>query len=292
MQRTKGNCQRQKNTETPRPISEAPLWGRAQRLSRRRVEAKDEAAVLWRELMQQFESALVIGDDDWLNDLAKVIRGEAKPEPVAKPAPRSRTLIAALIIAVGLAAVAGLYIFSHRPTPIAPPSVSAPAPAAVVIPEKSIAVLPFENLSEDKANAYFADGIQDEILTRLSKIADLKVVSRTSTQQYQSKPGNLSEIAKQLGVAHIVEGSVQKSGESVRVNVQRCLVPGRSRSPPGWRRAWATPTAPSPLYRSYSRCRAMAHWRKTCRLLLRCSGSIRCSIRFGMIRASKSSAEE
>ncbi len=81
-------------------------------------------------------------------------------------------------------------------------------------------MLPFENLSEDKANAYFADGIQDEILTRLSKIADLKVVSRTSTQQYQSKPGNLSEIAKQLGVAHILEGSVQKSGEAVRVNVQ------------------------------------------------------------------------
>src|SRR5437762_5347821 len=88
------------------------------------------------------------------------------------------------------------------------------------ISKKSIAVLPFENLSEDKANAYFADGIQDEILTRLSKIADLKVVSRTSTQQYQSKPGNLSEIARQLGVAHIVEGSVQKSADSVRVNVQ------------------------------------------------------------------------
>src|SRR5437899_1651502 len=88
------------------------------------------------------------------------------------------------------------------------------------VPEKSIAVLPFENRSEDKANAYFADGIQDEILTRLAKIADLKVISRTSTQQYQSKPGNLSEIARQLGVAHIVEGSVQKSGDAVRVNVQ------------------------------------------------------------------------
>ena len=81
-------------------------------------------------------------------------------------------------------------------------------------------MLPFENLSSDKDNAYFADGIQDEILTRLAKIADLKVISRTSTQQYQSKPGNLSEIAKQLGVAHIVEGSVQKSADSVRVNVQ------------------------------------------------------------------------
>ena len=85
---------------------------------------------------------------------------------------------------------------------------------------KSIAVLPFENLSEDKANAYFADGIQDEILTRLSKIADLKVISRTSTQHYKSAPENLPEIARQLGVAHILEGSVQKSGDAVRVNVQ------------------------------------------------------------------------
>ena len=81
-------------------------------------------------------------------------------------------------------------------------------------------MLPFENLSEEKANAYFADGIQEEVLTRLAKIAELKVISRTSTQQYQSKPGNLSEIAKQLGVAHILEGSVQKAGDQVRVNVQ------------------------------------------------------------------------
>ncbi len=88
------------------------------------------------------------------------------------------------------------------------------------ISQKSIAVLPFENLSEDKANAYFADGIQDEILTRLSKIADLKVISRTSTQHYKSAPENLREIAKQLGVAHILEGRVQKSGDAVRVNVQ------------------------------------------------------------------------
>jgi TolB-like protein len=86
--------------------------------------------------------------------------------------------------------------------------------------EKSIAVLPFENLSDDKANVYFATGIQDEIMTRLAKIADLKVISRTSTQQYQSKPGNLSQIAKQLGVAHVLEGSVQKVGDQVRVNVQ------------------------------------------------------------------------
>ena len=94
------------------------------------------------------------------------------------------------------------------------------APVAAAIPGKSIAVLPFENLSEDKANAYFAEGIQDEILTRLSKIADLKVISRTSTQHYKSAPENLPEIARQLGVAHILEGSVQKSGDAVRVNVQ------------------------------------------------------------------------
>jgi TolB-like protein/Tfp pilus assembly protein PilF len=86
--------------------------------------------------------------------------------------------------------------------------------------ERSIAVLPFENLSSDKENAYFAEGIQDEILTRLAKIGDLKVISRTSTQHYETAPKNLREIAKQLGVAHILEGSVQKSANTVRVNVQ------------------------------------------------------------------------
>jgi serine/threonine protein kinase/Tfp pilus assembly protein PilF len=90
---------------------------------------------------------------------------------------------------------------------------------AVPMP-KSVAVLPFENLSHDPDNAYFADGIQDEILTRLSKIADLKVISRTSTQQYQSKPRNLAQIAKQLGVANVVEGTVQKAADQIRVNVQ------------------------------------------------------------------------
>src|SRR6058998_3623759 len=94
------------------------------------------------------------------------------------------------------------------------------AAAAAAVPEKSIAVLPFENRSGDPDNAYFADGIQDEILTRVSKIADLKVISRTSTQHYKSAPENLSEIGKQLGVAHILEGSVQKSGDAVRVNVR------------------------------------------------------------------------
>src|SRR5437762_1905521 len=86
--------------------------------------------------------------------------------------------------------------------------------------ERSIAVLPFENLSDDKENAYLAEGIQDEILTRLSKVGDLRVISRTSTQHYKSKPENLREIANQLGVAHFLEGSVQKSAGTVRVNVQ------------------------------------------------------------------------
>jgi TolB-like protein/Tfp pilus assembly protein PilF len=105
---------------------------------------------------------------------------------------------------------------------LSPKSSSALEPSATgaAIPEKSIAVLPFENLSDDKSNAYFAEGIQDEILTRLAKIGDLKVISRTSTEKYKSAPANLREIAQQLGVAHIVEGSVQKANDQVRVNVQ------------------------------------------------------------------------
>jgi TolB-like protein len=134
------------------------------------------------------------------------------PISIARPRVSKRGLV--IIVCVALA---GLLIASFLFWQGQKPKTSA---VAATIPEKSIAVLPFENLSRDPDNAYFADGIQDEILTRLSKIADLKVISRTSTQQYQSKPGNLSEIARQLGVAHIVEGSVQKSADAVRVNVQ------------------------------------------------------------------------
>jgi serine/threonine protein kinase/Flp pilus assembly protein TadD len=124
-----------------------------------------------------------------------------------------KTLIIGGIAALSVLALAGSYfgVLKRQAKPVS---------QAVVIPEKSIAVLPFENRSEEKANAYFADGIQDEILTRLSKIADLKVISRTSTQHYKSAPENLPEIARQLGVAHVLEGSVQKSGDAVRVNVQ------------------------------------------------------------------------
>src|SRR5438067_11062456 len=94
------------------------------------------------------------------------------------------------------------------------------AKSTSIVPEKSSAVVPFENRSEEKGNAYFAEGIQDEILTRLSKIADLKVITRTSTQKYKSTPDNLRDVARQLGVANILEGSVQKIANAVHVNVQ------------------------------------------------------------------------
>src|SRR5207302_9747389 len=89
------------------------------------------------------------------------------------------------------------------------------------VPEKSIAVLPFENLSDEKSNAYFADGVQDEILTDLAKVADLKVISRTSVMQYRNTTSrNLREVGQQLGVAHVLEGSVQRAGNKIRVNAQ------------------------------------------------------------------------
>ena len=120
---------------------------------------------------------------------------------------------------IGLGAAAALFLSFHllRPAPAAPASAkeSGQAPG-----RRAVAVLPFENLSEDKANAYFADGMQDEIITRLAKIGDLKVISRTSTLPYRAKPEKLSEIARQLGVQHIVEGTVQRIADRVRINVQ------------------------------------------------------------------------
>jgi TolB-like protein/class 3 adenylate cyclase/Tfp pilus assembly protein PilF len=135
--------------------------------------------------------------------------------------PRS-LLVLALVVAALAMVISSLTFFqrvSLRMTRSIPPEETA-SKGAVLIPEKSIAILPFENLSGEQANAYFADGIQGEILMRLSKIADLKVISRTSTLHYKSVPENLPEIAKQLGVAHILEGRVQKSADAVRVNVQ------------------------------------------------------------------------
>jgi TolB-like protein len=124
------------------------------------------------------------------------------------------------VVAVGAVLSIGLFFLGRFSTGNNAASRQSEAITGSSIPQKSIAVLPFENRSRDPDNAYFADGIQDEILTRLAKIADLKVISRTSTQHYKSAPENLPEIARQLGVAHVLEGSVQKSRDTVRVNVQ------------------------------------------------------------------------
>ena len=157
----------------------------------------------------------------------------------AEKARTSRSWIIAAAVMVAAALALGGYFLSRRSTPVGVerPAVqsttapegragaanagSLPASAAPAFPEKSIAVLPFENLSEEKANAFFTDGVQDEILTDLAKIADLKVISRTSVMQYKTgAQRNLREIAQQLGVAHLVEGSVQRVANRVRVNAQ------------------------------------------------------------------------
>jgi TolB-like protein/Flp pilus assembly protein TadD len=147
-------------------------------------------------LLIGFPLALIFG---WAFDLT------AQGIHVTPGTHRRRSAIALVAVGVIISAAAGFFLLP-------------PVSASKI--DKSIAVLPFENLSEDKDNAYFADGIQEEILTHLAKIADLKVISRTSTQRYQSKPRNLSEVANQLGVANILEGSVQKAADQVRVNVQ------------------------------------------------------------------------
>src|SRR5437764_10445970 len=143
---------------------------------------------------------------------------EVKRTEVADAMPKAtgRKRHAWIYVVVAGAAISVALFFLGRYTA----SNRAAAAAPNELPAKSIAVLPFENLSEDKANAFFAEGIQDEILTRLAKVADLKVISRTSTQHFKSAPENLPEIAKRLGVMHILEGSVQKAGNRVRVNVQ------------------------------------------------------------------------
>jgi TolB-like protein/Flp pilus assembly protein TadD len=149
----------------------------------------------------------------WLYELTPegIVRTEDVEPAQAKSVQRAAGRILDFIIIGVLLLVIAMMIVGRRPFYREP---------GESISQKSIAVLPLENLSGDPDNAYFADGIQEEILTRLASIADLKVISRTSTHYYQSKPKNLGEIAKQLGVAHILEGSVQKSGDVVRVNVQ------------------------------------------------------------------------
>ena len=143
------------------------------------------------------------------------IKLESEIAPNKSIARRTGRKIVAVTIALAVVA-AGLFVYQL----VRSKSDSSGSPTAATIANKSIAVLPFDNLSRDPDNAYFCEGVQDEILTRLAKIADLKVISRTSTQHFKSTPDNLPQIAKQLGVAHILEGSVQKASDQVRVNVQ------------------------------------------------------------------------
>ena len=128
---------------------------------------------------------------------------------------RGKWMIAVVVVAMAALALLIMQLVKNRSR-----SASVEIPSNNAVPEKSIAVLPFANLSRDPDNAYFAAGIQDEIITRLSKVAELKVISCTSTQRFKSSPEDLPSIAKQLGVANIMEGSVQRSADEVRVNVQ------------------------------------------------------------------------
>lgn len=155
-----------------------------------------------------FPIALVIA---WAFELTpEGIKRTEEADAAPKMRSRGRAWIF-VVVAAGVLSLALFFLGRYTASPRAAGSVAL---------AKSIAVLPFENRSEDKANSYLADGIQDEILTRLAKIDDLKVISRTSTQRYKSSPENLAEIAKQLSVAYVLEGSVQKVGDRVRVNVQ------------------------------------------------------------------------
>jgi TolB-like protein len=154
------------------------------------------------------------------------IKLESEIEPSRSIKRRTGRKIVAMTIALAVVA-AGLFVYQlvgrdrwARRSSVETAEGGRPGGPSLPIPNKSIAVLPFDNLSRDPDNAYFCEGVQDEILTRLAKVADLKVISRTSTQHFKSTPDNLPEIARQLGVAHILEGSVQKAGEQVRVNVQ------------------------------------------------------------------------
>jgi TolB-like protein/cytochrome c-type biogenesis protein CcmH/NrfG len=124
------------------------------------------------------------------------------------------------VVIIGAAFSIGLIFIGRYTARNAASAAGTEAATGSSVPQKSIAVLPFENLSDDKGAAYFADGIQDEILTKLASIADLKVISRTSTAKYKSKPEDLKTVSQQLGVATVLEGSVQKAGDKVRVNVQ------------------------------------------------------------------------
>jgi TolB-like protein len=167
----------------------------------------------------------------WIYELTpEGLKRDAEVPPEASIGKQTAQRMEHLLVVLLLLAVAYFVVDKFVLVPkraAAAPATVAARPATSVAssenlsaPRKSIAVLPFENLSENKENGYFADGVQDQILTGLAKIGDLKVISRTSTQKYASRPENLSQIAKELGVAHILEGSVQRAGNRVLINVQ------------------------------------------------------------------------
>ncbi|HEY2569161.1 MAG TPA: hypothetical protein VGI25_07570 [Candidatus Udaeobacter sp.] len=167
-----------------------------------------------------FPIALVMA---WAFELTP--EGIKRTEDVDLTQTRKKPLAWIYIVVVGSVVSIGLLFLGRYVTGNATPRHDASparteATTVSTVPQKSIAVLPFENLSDDKNAAYFADGIQDEILTKLASIADLKVISRTSTAKYKSKPEDLKTVSQQLGVANVLEGSVQKAGDKMRVNVQ------------------------------------------------------------------------
>jgi TolB-like protein/Tfp pilus assembly protein PilF len=180
------------------PTFEAPAWA---------------MKVIVLVLVLGFPAALVLS---WAFELTpEGIKLESEIDPNKSITRRTGRKIVGVTIALAVVA-AGLFVYQLVRSKSDIPG----SPITATITNKSIAVLPFDNLSRDPDNAYFCEGVQDEILTRLAKVADLKVISRTSTQHFKSTPDNLPQIAKQLGVAHILEGSVQKANDQVRVNVQ------------------------------------------------------------------------
>src|SRR5438874_6467022 len=162
-----------------------------------------------------FPIALVIA---WAFELTPQGLKRTEDVDLAASARQPRKHIWIFVVVLGAALSIALFFVGRYTIREKTPRQSEAATSA--IPQKSIAVLPFENLSDDKGAAYFADGIQDEILTKLASIADLKVISRTSTARYKSKPEDLRTVSQQLGVATVLEGSVQKADDKVRVNVQ------------------------------------------------------------------------
>lgn len=159
-----------------------------------------------------FPIALVIA---WAFELTP--QGLKRTEEVDRaPRERRRSHAWIYVVVAGASLSISLFFLGHYIGSRAGPA----PPGSATVPAKSIAVLPFENLSDDRGAAYFADGIQDQILTKLASIADLKVISRTSTAKYKSKPEDLTTVSKQLGVANVLEGTVQKAGDKVRINVQ------------------------------------------------------------------------